>query len=528
MVRRIHVIVFALVVALIGFAGFPTTAQAGRIFYIDYDGGSNSNPGTKASPWKTHPFMQADSGCTVGENAPAYAHNAGDQFIFKGGVSWPAACFQMSIGVGGNSSAPDYYGVDTTWFAGGSFTSPKFDMAHAVPTGNHVIVATSAFPGYATFDGLEIANQAVHTTTVGQGDAYDFTAVTSSMPGVLIENGYIHDWVTNDDVSTQIGGTQHFAAGAIDDGMDRITLDHTTLDDSGGWLFAGTTQKFGGFGGACVNCRVVSNSTFRDGWAACFSLVSCHDNEMSGISQMLANCVGSSTCAANAHNVHTQVVEDDWGAIVGMEVYNNYIHDNPNAGVTIYVNYTSYVYNNVMKNNANGNINFGEPGGDHSYPAGLTGYAVNNTVDCSNGTSCFATDSKGALNGTVIRNNNISITNGSDILIVSSIASFVNGPNNYKMSTSEASAYGFVSGTKYQPTSSDSHVASAGANLSGACSAQLADLCQDTQGAAWYGGTYQTRPLDSTAWAIGAYVFGGQSAQSSKPNPPTDLTAVVQ
>ena len=64
MVRRTHFIAVALVTALIGFTSLPTTAQSGRTFYIDYASGSNSNPGTKASPWKSHPYMQAGAGCT--------------------------------------------------------------------------------------------------------------------------------------------------------------------------------------------------------------------------------------------------------------------------------------------------------------------------------------------------------------------------------------------------------------------------------------------------------------------------------
>src|SRR5689334_2601559 len=56
MVRRIYVIAFTLVMASIGFISGPAAAQTGRTFYIDYASGSNSNPGTKTSPWKTHPY----------------------------------------------------------------------------------------------------------------------------------------------------------------------------------------------------------------------------------------------------------------------------------------------------------------------------------------------------------------------------------------------------------------------------------------------------------------------------------------
>src|SRR5690348_10733218 len=250
MVRRIYVIAFASVMALIGFAGLPAAAQAGRTFYIDYAGGSNFNNGTsKSTPWKTHPYMQSGSGCTESGSAPPYTHLAGDQFIFKGGVTWPAACFEMSIPAGGTSGASDYYGVDKTWFSGGSWARPLFDMGQAVPTGTHVIVATSSFAGYTTFDGFEIANQGLNLNTCSScDDAYNFAAVgTASIPGVLIENGYIHDWISNSNVAGFASNTPWpYSGGAIYDGHDRITVDHMTIEDSGGWVFNGTTKVTGG------------------------------------------------------------------------------------------------------------------------------------------------------------------------------------------------------------------------------------------------------------------------------------------
>lgn len=523
MVRHTHFILVALVMALIGFTNLPAAAQTGRTFYIDYDNGSNSNSGTsKASPWKTHPYMQTSASCTGSGAAPSYTHLAGDQFIFKGGVTWPVACFQMSIPTGGTSAASDYYGVDQTWFTGASFARPLFDMGQAVPTGTHVIVATAAFPGYTTFDNLEIANQRLNLNTCSScDDAYNFAAPAGSIPGVLIENGYIHDWVSNSNVAGFASNTPWpYSAGAIYDGHDRITVDHMTIEDSGGWVFNGATKVTGGYSGACQNCGTVSNSTFHDVGAACFTVASCHDNEFYNVQQ-----ASYDLCPCRPHS---QIIEDDEpsGTSMGgwLRAYNNLIHDSPGVGVSIYVPYNSYVYNNVLWN-THQYILLTTVAGDSSAKAG---YIYNNTVDCSSGGSCLARDTKGATLGTVYATNNIFITNGTATCFsgACSTTTLVQS-NNHVMSTSEASTYGFTKATKYAPTSSDSHVTSAGANLSNACSGDLADLCQDAEGAAWYGGSYQTRPLDSTAWTIGAYVFGGQS-QSSKPNPPTDLIATVQ
>src|ERR1700739_3033071 len=92
----------------------------GATYYIDYATGSDSNAGTsKSTPWKRQPYMVGFSG--------SYNHAAGDQFIFKGGVSWPRGCYEMVIHAGGTATAADYYGVDPTWFSGSQWPRPIFD-----------------------------------------------------------------------------------------------------------------------------------------------------------------------------------------------------------------------------------------------------------------------------------------------------------------------------------------------------------------------------------------------------------------
>src|ERR1700736_4531383 len=116
--------------------GVATIASAAT-YYIDYSSGSDSNNGTsKNTPWKRHPYMAGRSG--------SYSHQAGDRFIFKGGVTWPHDCWGLNLhGNGGNASAYDYYGVDQTWFTGASWTRPKFDaQGTELPSGYDVMVHT--------------------------------------------------------------------------------------------------------------------------------------------------------------------------------------------------------------------------------------------------------------------------------------------------------------------------------------------------------------------------------------------------
>src|SRR5215212_3372194 len=75
-------------------------------YYIDFGAADDSKTGTsKSTPWKRCPGMAGFGG--------SYSHQAGDRFIFKGGVTWSKSCFQMKVTAGGSSDTNrDYYGVD--------------------------------------------------------------------------------------------------------------------------------------------------------------------------------------------------------------------------------------------------------------------------------------------------------------------------------------------------------------------------------------------------------------------------------
>jgi len=64
----------------------------GATYYIDYSIGLDANGGASTSgPWERHPYMQGFSG--------SYSHFAGNQFIFKGGLTWPATSSPADIEV---------------------------------------------------------------------------------------------------------------------------------------------------------------------------------------------------------------------------------------------------------------------------------------------------------------------------------------------------------------------------------------------------------------------------------------------
>ena len=148
----------------------------------------------------------------------------------SGGVTWPA-CFQMFISSGGSSSGADYYGVDLTWFTGGTFTRPIFDGQNTVPTGNVPMLVRSQ---WVTFDNLEIARFKI---TEGIGECldatYDFDDSTHTSGNDTVKNNYIHDWTITAINSSAIShGTgsicQNGAAGPINAIGNTITDKNTT------------------------------------------------------------------------------------------------------------------------------------------------------------------------------------------------------------------------------------------------------------------------------------------------------------
>ena len=530
MVGRIYCIV-TLIAVSIGFAILPAGAQSGRVFYIDYASGSNSNAGTsKGAPWKSHPYMQTGGGCTGG-SGPAYTHQAGDHFIFKGGASWPAACFGMTITAGGTSAAQDYYGVDLTWYSGGSFTRPKFDLGGSVVStayGYAVITVPPNGPKYITVDNIEIANQGIgglggsnnfrNQCAIGfgsqgsLGDDYD--------AGTIVENVYIHGMSTSVPTWTKPYAALGYCAGGID-GVELV--DHVEIDgdDSSNAGIKPTTSNWYFFAGGVLEAREIRFSKIHGTINGCDQIplrssvtYSCHDNELYHISN----------AGEDSSGVHSHVVFDNQtGADVPSQAtYNNAIHDN-NAGLNIRLNQQAVAYNNVLWNNINNvpiyiqcykRFTDGSP-----CSASDTTYIFNNTM-VPNGGTCL--NSMGTM-GTVYLQNNICIGGGG---LGSIVAGATHSSNNRNMGTSEAGTYGLTAANKYNPSQSDPSMAGAGANLGTMCSGQLTSLCQDASGAPWFGGSYAERPTD-VGWDMGAYQAGGQSA-SSRPNPPSNLTATVQ
>jgi hypothetical protein len=514
------------------------SAQSGRVFYIDSVAGSNTNNGTStATPWKSHPFMPSASGCTGSGSAPAYTHQAGDKFVFKGGSNWGAACFDLVLAAGGSSTAQDYYGVclstdtDSPCFGGtswpsASWTRPTFNLGGSQPgnepTGGAVLIynpganlATAGTYQYITFDNFEISNWDTGVNGyVENGAAFALGGLYSSgaATGTIVENSYIHDWISNTNNLTGSGGIQWVGYAVVN---GAATLRNSVISDvNGHYVLNGITYNHS-FMGGCEGCGTVSGNVIHDGWECTSRSFSVHDNECYNIQQ------GAEIPFSGAWSIHSHVIYDDGAFQNAVYAYNNYIHNNV-AGLNVYMFYHSYIFNNVMWGNGNGaGIRLAQcASGQGTAPCGdsssAVGWVANNTVDMTGGNgSCFQWETVGPGGsglGTMNFYNNICIGTVGSFNVAT-----INQAHNYQMSTSEASQYGYTAPNKYSPSSVDPNTSAVGTNLTTSCTGNLAPMCQDTSGAPWFGGSYKTRPTGSTGWDLGAY----QGQGGTPVGPPT-------
>jgi hypothetical protein len=465
----------------------------GTDHYIDYASGSNTNPGTKVSPWKTHPYMQTGSSCTSSGSAPTYSHTPGDRFFLKGGVTWPAACFGMSINLGGSGSGTqDYYGVDLTWFTGGSFTRPIFDLANTLSIGGAPITVRAQ---WITFDNLEVKRTKL--PSVASGNCTDANMDLGGGSGnITVKNMYIHDWTT---AALGAGTTSHASGSICQNGASGpINADSDELSD------AATTAAVP-FGACFRNLTEIKNSKCHDtgeGEVGHFGPI--HGNEFYSIN-------GVAVQGYDAAN-HTNIIETSKTGPTDSPIYENLIHDT-NAGVTIFDCMGATIFRNIMWNNANFSIMLDSncPGVNSSTTANI----YDNTVDCHTGAGCFRVFYRtGGTPGVLNLKNNHWITNAAPTCynnVGGGCENIAGGSqsNNVTMSTSTATAQGYTSANNYSPTALSNGTVGVGANLTSLCSGALAPLCVDING--------NTAP-SSGAWDVGSYQFLSSSLTLT-PNP---------
>lgn len=487
-IRRIS----ALVLLLAFNAGAAT-------YYIDYTSGSDANSGTSTNtPWQHCPQMQPFSG--------SYTRGTGDRFIFKGGVTWPHAALPLYITIsGGSASSLAYWGADTNWFDGSSFTRPIFDAEGLVFSnwsGNRGNVFW--FDGWRAssvwVDNIEIKNfvwnNPIPTSNSDGCGIYFGVNVTNKVASRL----YIRDWVVATTASADFGGilayvsTTGVASNNVIAGPTNISAAYITS--------TGPAPYSSGIG-------IENMATVRN-------------NEISGVLQGI------------------------WG---GSEISGNYVYDCYDGfasgahGNGMWVMNSASVFNNKLRNVKGGVGAYLLPGWSGSYNTRMIVFnnifddthqidlsPQNSPVGSSNQIWFFnnvsaqdtyaiqvGTTKSGAAFGTLVIQNNLWITDSTtpvSILDAADLGSNYTNANNVRLGVSTAGSLGLASATWYAPTQEIAFIYDTGADLSSAHASAATDIL---------GGT---RPFD-TAWDIGAYEYGALSTPPSITTHPVSATKNV-
>lgn len=503
---RAIILSFSALLTLILASLLSPSATFANKYYIDCAGGADSNNGTSSStPWKHAPGMTGFSG--------TYKHAAGDQIIFKGGVTCPVSYFPMTIASGGTSGNNDYYGVDQTWYSGDAWTRPLFDMNYATVTNSNyggvpVFINTS----YVTIDNIEVAHMIINAGV--SGNSGSITASASST-NILVEHCYIHDWRA---------GSSQSSYGSSDPGSGGISFlngnsapsaslvaDSNTIGPGQGG--DGTTDWCFGTGiwqGSAVTNNAITN--------AC-DLVHGSPTVLAGNTFAWGN---QPWVSLNHNNVF-------WGAenpFGTSYIYNN-IFIGPFAaqyeGIFPHPcwgggNSVVYIFDNIIQGTQQIPI---QPDDSNCAAGNSSGvYIFNNTA---HGGAVVMVDNRGGpyLNFLTLQNNHF-ISGDSypyNGWYQGNVTNFTYDSSNVQnQTTAAANAQGYTLANNWAPTSSSGITVGHGTNLTSLCTGGTIDnLCKDRLGNA--------RPT-SGAWDAGAYEWGTSSANA--PNPPTSLTASVQ
>jgi hypothetical protein len=457
-------------------------ANCARTFYVDYASGSNANTGTsKSLPWKVHPYMPGWSG--------SYSHSAGDCFIFKGGVTWPAATLPVTVAGNGTSTAPDYYGVDQAWYSGASWVRPVFDAGGSVVNG---FVLTSR--SYVTLDNLEI------TDVYASSDVNFALAYVYNASNIVIKNCFLHGWHHG-------GSTDNSKHGAVwGYGTGTLTVTNCELSNA---EYPGTQGGISDTAGTFTHNLIHDMPTAfigvggEIGWNTIYNIdypvadydPAEHTNVLYGI-----------TSGTSSMYIHHNVIYST-GTQIGAMVYPEPCWNGADG--------TVYIYNNLYKGAGSYGCgaNFCPSTEGGSGQCGRV-YVWNNTGESTAAYIVRTINQGGTFRNVELRNNHYVTDISPTQFDAGSYATLVNDSTNVATTHAQATAQGYTDANNYAPTSGSTATKGKGAVLS--CPS-CPDFNLDILG--------NLRPPSGT-WDAGAYQYSG-SGGGQPPTPPKGLAAVV-
>ena len=431
-----------------------STGSFAATYYIDYGAANDSANGTStATPWKRSPYMTGWSG--------SYSHSAGDQFIFKGGVTWPRACFPMTVtGSGSGVGNEDYHGVDAAWYSGGAWSRPVFDLSGTAFSAHAVNIEPST---YVIIDNIEIKNMAY--TRSGADLKYSLNmGYGTEVKGL---NLYVHDWTCSD------CGTDASADG--NNGGIR-----------GGKLLHNSLLHASNYGTSTRNVHEISYTTIHTTSNAVVGTSIVHDSFIYNILdsadpdfhengiECFAGCTVYNTKMTAAHAVSV-LAGNCW--------------PKPTCGPVRFFNNVFYSYGPA--------ITFDNNGDTYSGFGGV--YVFNNTFYNGSYNAVRWIAAPGNFGPVLFSNNHIISDNWTGLYYNQTTLVDKTETNNLLQTTAEAAASGYALGNLYGPASAGAPTVNTGTDLSAyfnAASLSPIDFLNNL------------RPGGGT-WDIGAYEWDG-------------------
>jgi hypothetical protein len=498
-------------------------AATHRTFYVSYEGGSESNSGeSEAQAWQRAPGMQ-------GFTHP-YTHEAGDHFIFKGGVRWPHATLPLIATGSGTPGNEDYYGVNETWYAGSSYEAPVFDAE-----GRHIEVVP---PGSSTrIDDMLFLNKRDYITVEGihfeNWNAKELPAGGYGCDGISMNN-------------EQEAGDEHVHLNRI--GFTGWTSDWQTVEGKGYTCKVISTYTQKPADNSLTNSTIEGREGEAFGWeVSCMSRV--EGNVIGRSTALVEPCPDKAGTAVIAGNTLFDCGYPKWPAGAQMV-----IHGDVMQSLNSSLNETDYIYDNVVYGTGytGEGVFGGAAGSEGECESGLLGgeegagkvtvYMWNNVYYDIGGNSpqvdrnaqgwfawnnAFEGGEQGkqtCLNGPahesrpseVVWENNfcISAEPGKEGVREELLAATGHTTVDHDLvfgGVSQIAAHHYATVQEvaegkapfvFAPTSPQASGVGRGANLDGLCSGELASLCEDTS----YGGMRTPRRrAEGSPWDIGAY-----------------------